>query len=158
VTVVASQFRGDVKLSFILRGIKLSCSFCDDLLYSAGNELRFGGSQCWRLALCGLSRCAPGGSRNCWTDVAIRRELHVRRQQSLWRRQISRRPSYVKQEGVFRFRIVWYWCALATLIDSENDCQRCMIKIDGLSVCRLILCLRRTYYSWISLSMELRNA
>ena len=45
-TVVASQFHGDVKLSFILRGIKMSCSFCDDLLYSAGNEVRFGGSQC----------------------------------------------------------------------------------------------------------------
>jgi hypothetical protein len=48
-----------------------------------------GGSQCWRLASCGLWRCAPGGSRNCWTDVAIRRELHVR---PLWRRQTSRRP------------------------------------------------------------------
>lgn len=157
--LVASQFHEDVKLCFILRGMKKSCSFCDDLLlYSAGNEVRFGGSRCWRLASCGLWRCAPGSSRNCWTDIAIRRELHVRRQQPLWRRQISRRPSHVKQEAVFRFRIVWDLCALDKLIDPENDCQRCAIKIDGLSVCRVILCLRCKYYSWISLSMELHRA
>jgi hypothetical protein len=153
--VVASKFYGDVKLSFILRGIKTSCSFCDDLLYSAGNEVRFGGSQCLKLASCGFWRFAPGGSRNCWTDIAIRRELHVRRQQNLWRRQISWRPSHVKQEAVFLFRIVCDLCALDKLIDSENDCQSFTIKPDGLSVCHVILCLRRKYCKWISPSVEL---
>jgi len=60
----------------------------------------------------------------------------------------------VKQEAIFLVRIVWDLCALDKLIDSENDCQRCTIKIDGLSVCPVILCLRRKYYTGISLSME----
>jgi hypothetical protein len=64
----------------------------------------------------------------------------------------------VKQEAVFLFRIVWDLCALDKLIDSENDCQRCAIKIDERSVCRVIFCLRRQYYSWISLCMELDRA
>ena len=91
--------------------------------------------------------------------MAIQRELHVRRHTCVIQETACvfsslsddvryqdveyHSPSHVKQEVIFRFRIVWGLCELDKLFDSENDCQRYAIKIDGLSACPVILRLLR---------------